>query len=487
MQPMGVSGSRTLSLCLFLCLVGVLPSWGAGDPETFAAQSADRVVYIPEQPSVNFLQYSGYIPVDENYGKALFYWFFEAAHKPENKPLLIWLNGGPGCSSVGYGAAQEIGPFLVKEGHDIELNPYAWNRGNYLLFLSANLLFLEAPAGVGFSYSNNTYVPGDSVTAWDSYTFLNKWLKRFPQFRTNELFIAGESYAGHYAPQLAEVIFDQNKIYYSLNDSSNYINLKGFMVGNPSLDEESDRKGMIDYAWGHAMLSDKDYQSILANCDFTRAYSNQTEQCTFAMANYNRLYSTIDMYSLNSPTCHQFSNASHGFRSRQPSNRTMSTFKVPAGGGSGYDACTSNYVYEYFNKPDVQEALHANVTQLSRPWDLCSDVVNNEWSDSAFSVLPVIRKLLDGGIRIWFYSGDADARIPVTSTRYSLNKLGLNITQDWTPWYHKDEVGGWTIKYEGGLTMATMRGAGHAVPVLAPESALLLVSHFLDNTDLPRS
>ncbi|CAN1255055.1 Serine carboxypeptidase-like 34 [Linum perenne] len=483
MQPMGVSGSRTLSLCLFLCLVGVLPSWGAGDPETFAAQSADRVVYIPEQPSVNFLQYSGYIPVDENYGKALFYWFFEAAHKPENKPLLIWLNGGPGCSSVGYGAAQEIGPFLVKEGHDIELNPYAWNRGNY----PANLLFLEAPAGVGFSYSNNTYVPGDSVTAWDSYTFLNKWLKRFPQFRTNELFIAGESYAGHYAPQLAEVIFDQNKIYYSLNDSSNYINLKGFMVGNPSLDEESDRKGMIDYAWGHAMLSDKDYQSILANCDFTRAYSNQTEQCTFAMANYNRLYSTIDMYSLNSPTCHQFSNASHGFRSRQPSNRTMSTFKVPAGGGSGYDACTSNYVYEYFNKPDVQEALHANVTQLSRPWDLCSDVVNNEWSDSAFSVLPVIRKLLDGGIRIWFYSGDADARIPVTSTRYSLNKLGLNITQDWTPWYHKDEVGGWTIKYEGGLTMATMRGAGHAVPVLAPESALLLVSHFLDNTDLPRS
>ncbi|CAN0909098.1 Serine carboxypeptidase-like 34 [Linum grandiflorum] len=134
MQPMGVSRSRTLSLCLLLCLVGVSPSWGAADPETIAAQSADRVVYIPEQPSVNFLQYSGYITVDESYGKALFYWFFEAAHKPEDKPLLIWLNGGPGCSSVGYGAAQEIGPFLVKEGHDIELNPYAWNRGNSFWF-----------------------------------------------------------------------------------------------------------------------------------------------------------------------------------------------------------------------------------------------------------------------------------------------------------------------------------------------------------------
>ncbi|CAI0416320.1 unnamed protein product [Linum tenue] len=481
---MGVSGLDALSLCMFLCLVGVSPSWGAVDPEIIAAQSADRVFYIPEQPSVNFLQYAGHITVDQSQERALFYWFFEAAHKSEDKPLLVWLNGGPGCSSVGYGAAQEIGPFLVKKGHQIELNHYAWNKGNS----SANLLFLEAPAGVGFSYSNNTYAPGDSVTAWDSYNFLNKWLKRFPQYRNSELFIAGESYAGHYAPQLAEVIFDQNKIYYSLNDSSNYINLKGFMLGNPSLDDETDRKGMIDYAWSHAMLSDKDYQSILSSCDFTRSDSNQTEQCQNGMANYYRLYSMIDMYGINSPTCHLPTNSSHSFFGRLPSNRTMtSKFRVPAAGAGGYDACTSDYVFEYFNRQDVQEALHADLNKVPRPWDLCSNQVGNDWNESAFSVLPVIRKLLDGGLRIWLYSGDADGRIPVTSTRYALTKLGVNITQDWTPWYNQEEVGGWTISYAGGLTMATVRGAGHAVPVLAPDRALLLVSHFLDNIDLPRA
>ncbi|CAN1255052.1 Serine carboxypeptidase-like 34 [Linum perenne] len=410
MQPMGVSGSRTLSLCLFLCLVGVLPSWGAGDPETFAAQSADRVVYIPEQPSVNFLQYSGYIPVDENYGKALFYWFFEAAHKPENKPLLIWLNGGPGCSSVGYGAAQEIGPFLVKEGHDIELNPYAWNR-------AANLLFLEAPAGVGFSYSNNTYVPGDSVTetsAKDAYIFLVNWFRRFPQFRSHDFYIAGESYAGHYVPQLAEAVYEGNK-----NASKDdHINLKGLIVGNALLDDETDQEGMVEYAWDHAVISDRVYQDVKTTCNFSREELGAS--CSFALQDYFKVYDLIDMYSLYAPAC---INGSFSSTSR----------KRPA----GYDPCISDVTETYFNRKDVQEALHANVSgRIPYTWTHCSDVIQG-WGDAPSSVLPLIKKLIAGGLRVWVFSGDTDGRIPVTSTRLTLKKLGLNTTKEWAPWYFK--------------------------------------------------
>lgn len=57
-------------------------------------QEADRVHGLPGQPPVKFKQYSGYITVNETHGRALFYWFFEATHKPEEKPLLLWLNGG---------------------------------------------------------------------------------------------------------------------------------------------------------------------------------------------------------------------------------------------------------------------------------------------------------------------------------------------------------------------------------------------------------
>lgn len=62
--------------------------------EVLAEQEADRVIRLPGQPRVNFKQYAGYVTVSESHGRALFYWFFEATHTPERKPLLLWLNGG---------------------------------------------------------------------------------------------------------------------------------------------------------------------------------------------------------------------------------------------------------------------------------------------------------------------------------------------------------------------------------------------------------
>lgn len=72
------------------------------DPETRALQEADRVWGLPGQPQVKFQQYAGYVSVDENYGKALFYWFFEATHKPKEKPVLLWLNGGTNIRPAQY-------------------------------------------------------------------------------------------------------------------------------------------------------------------------------------------------------------------------------------------------------------------------------------------------------------------------------------------------------------------------------------------------
>lgn len=97
----------------------------------------------------------------------------------------------------------------------------------------SNVIFLESPAGVGFSYSNTSsdyYEVGDKRTAEDSYTFLVNWLERFPQYKNRDFFITGESYAGHYVPQLAYTILLNN-------DRSNQtvINLKGIAVSRPSI------------------------------------------------------------------------------------------------------------------------------------------------------------------------------------------------------------------------------------------------------------
>ncbi|KAJ0889850.1 putative carboxypeptidase D [Helianthus annuus] len=182
---------------------------------------ADRIDKLPGQPVADFEQYAGYVTVDAEAGRALFYYFAESPQNSSTKPLVLWLNGGPGCSSFGYGAMEELGPFRVNsDGKTLYRNDYAWNS-------VANVIFLESPAGVGFSYSNRSsdYTTGDKQTAKDSYTFLVNWLNRFPQYKTRDFFITGESYAGHYVPQLASLIVAENK-----KTNQTVINLKGIAV-----------------------------------------------------------------------------------------------------------------------------------------------------------------------------------------------------------------------------------------------------------------
>ncbi|CAA7023459.1 unnamed protein product [Microthlaspi erraticum] len=452
-----------------------------------AAQRADLVTELPGQPPVKFRQYAGYVTVNETHGRALFYWFFEATHNPSKKPLLLWLNGGPGCSSVGFGASEELGPFFPQNSTqpDLKLNPYSWNK-------AANLLFLESPVGVGFSYSNTSRdisQLGDTVTAKDSYSFLVNWFKRFPQYKSHDFYIAGESYAGHYVPQLSEVIYNQNKI----APKKDFINLKGLMIGNALMDDETDQKGMIDYAYDHAVISDGLYKRVNEHCDFK--LEHVSKECNKALDEYFDVYKILDMYSLYSPRCvpttKNNSSISHSVAGnrRLPAVRGVYRPRLFSNNegwrkmGAGYDPCASDYTETYLNRRDVQEALHANVTNISYPWTHCSDRISF-WSDAPASVLPTLRTLVSAGLRIWVFSGDTDGRIPVTATRYTLKKLGLKTVQDWTPWYTKQQVGGWTVEYDG-LTFVTVRGAGHQVPTFKPREALQLVNHFLADKKLP--
>lgn len=117
-----------------LCYVMFLSFLFVGSCYSFynVEQENDRITYLPGQPeNVQFSQYSGYVTVNQQAGRALFYWLIESpsTRNPEKRPLVLWLNGGPGCSSVAYGAAEEIGPFHINaDGKTLYLNPYSWNN-----------------------------------------------------------------------------------------------------------------------------------------------------------------------------------------------------------------------------------------------------------------------------------------------------------------------------------------------------------------------
>ncbi|XP_057769707.1 serine carboxypeptidase-like 25 [Salvia miltiorrhiza] len=438
-------------------------------------EEADRIVALPGQPKVGFQQFSGYVTVNAAAGRALFYWLTEAVQNPSSKPLVVWLNGGPGCSSVGYGASEEIGPFRIsKTSSGLYLNKFSWNN-------LANLLFLETPAGVGFSYTNRSsdlFDTGDRRTAKDSLQFLVRWLDRFPRYKNREIYLSGESYAGHYVPQLAKQIVDYNA------NTNHKINLKGFMVGNAVTDNHYDNLGTVNYWWSHAMISDKTYRQLMSTCDFQRQKeSNECESLYYYAMDQE--FGNIDQYNIYAPPCSNNSDsASATRRAMRLPHRPLSGL---VGQLSGYDPCTEKYAEIYYNRADVQKALHANISgRIPYRWTACSETLNRNWNDSDASILPIYRQLIAAGLRIWVFSGDVDSVVPVTATRYSLAQLKLDTKIPWYPWYVKKQVGGWSEVYKG-VTFATVRGAGHEVPMFKPRAALQLFGSFLQGKPLPKS
>ncbi|KAL6545317.1 Serine carboxypeptidase-like 27 [Orobanche gracilis] len=432
-------------------------------------QEKDRITYLPGQPeNLGFNQYSGYITVNQQSGRALFYWLTEATENrvSEKSPLVLWLNGGPGCSSVAYGASEEIGPFRINsDGKTLYINPYSWNK-------LANLLFLESPAGVGFSYSNTSsdlYTAGDRRTAEDAYAFLVDWFERFPQYKYRDFYIAGESYAGHYVPQLSQIIFERNK-----GVENPVINFKGFLVGNAVTDDYHDYIGTFEYWWTHGLISDTTYKVLRTRCDLGSS-THPSSDCVKALEVANQEMGNIDQYSIYTLPCNSTSLSRRRLRGHYP---WMSR---------AYDPCTERYSQIYFNLPGVQKAFHANVTEISHPWQSCSDIVGNYWADSPLSMLPIYQELIAAGLRIWVFSGDTDSVVPITATRYSIDALKLPTVKKWYPWYDNRKlkgVGGWSQVYKG-LTLVTVTGAGHEVPLHRPRQAYILFRSFLNNALMP--
>ncbi|KAK4942550.1 hypothetical protein LTR10_017679 [Elasticomyces elasticus] len=158
-------------------------------------------------------QYSGYLDDNEN-DKHLFYWFFESRNDPKNDPVVLWLNGGPGCSSL-TGLFLELGPARINEKLQLVDNPYSWTN-------NASVIFLDQPVNVGYSYSSSS-VSNTVAAGKDVYALLTLFFKQFPEYAEQDFHIAGESYAGHYIPVFASEILAHKK--------SN-INLKSLLIGN---------------------------------------------------------------------------------------------------------------------------------------------------------------------------------------------------------------------------------------------------------------
>jgi serine carboxypeptidase-like clade 2 len=246
-----------------------------------------------------FTHWSGYAKTATE-GKELFSWVLEAETEPESKPVVLWLNGGPGCSSLG-GMWTELGPFVANKDQSLSLNPYSWNK-------AANMIFVEQPAGVGFSYP--AMDTNDTITADDTYHALLDIFAQLPALRGKPFYVFGESYGGHYVPNTVKRIQDGNA---ALPEGDpKIINIKGFGVGHGYTDWALDFNMNGPYGREHALCSERQYEAAMEACNGSTVacfWPNPAAQCdpkcndAVQAATANAMGGTIDIYDIYEDVC----------------------------------------------------------------------------------------------------------------------------------------------------------------------------------------
>eukprot|EP00762_Andalucia_godoyi_P008269 ANDGO_02965.mRNA.1 Serine carboxypeptidase-like 25 len=477
----------------FFLLVGLLCSvlWfascvGASRTELSDSGEADRITSLPgvsfDLPS---RQYSGYLQVSET--RRLFYWFVEAEIDPANAPLINWENGGPGCSSVS-GLLTENGPFrpAASSRHasidplsiELEYNEDTWTR-NY------SVLFIESPAFVGFSTSTDPHdaVVGDARTAQDMYNALVAFVAKFPRYANRDLWISGESYGGHYVPQLTQLIA-QSKAQPASQSMQLQLNLRGFLVGNPWTHPSYDaRYGELGTWFSHQVIDSATYAAMVQQCDFSKGLPpGDGSACDTLYAQAMQQAGNIDLYNLYEDVCLSTSKRA-GLMNFNPAAALAVSRYAP----QPTPPCIDVWTEAYMSRADVQYALHVTPTLQSEgvKWVECTSALNYSMTDLLTPVVPVWTDLIAnyGSLRMLVYSGDVDSVVGTAGTRAWIESaLKAQVKRPWTGYLVDGQVAGYSVVYDG-LTFVTVRGAGHMVPSFQAHRMLHVLHSFINNID----
>jgi len=251
------------------------PPLNSGEPliltpliENGQIEEARRLASVP--PLVgNITSYAGYLTTDIECGSNMFFWFFPAEGNYTEAPLSVWLQGGPGASSL-YGLFSENGPISLSPEGKVSLRKFSWTY-------ASSYLYIDNPVGTGFSFTNSTdcYSKDEVDVGRNLLITVKQILALFPELRTAPLYVTGESYAGKYVPALSYAIHKDNQ------DSAKPINLAGLAIGNGLVDPGNQlhygdylyQLGLIDSEQREYFRSEEERgRSLIAAADWMGAF-----------------------------------------------------------------------------------------------------------------------------------------------------------------------------------------------------------------------
>ncbi|KAL8090368.1 serine carboxypeptidase-like [Apium graveolens] len=392
--------------------------------------------------------HAGYYQIQHSHAAKMFYFFFESRNSKKD-PVVIWLTGGPGCSSE-LALFYENGPFSIAKNMSLVWNEYGWDK-------VSNLLYVDQPTGTGFSYSSDKrdIRHNEDGVSNDLYDFLQAFFVEHPQFAKNDFYITGESYAGHYIPAFAARVHHGNKA-----KEGAHINLKGFAIGNGLTNPEIQYKAYTDYALDNSIIKKSDYERInkvLPVCE-TAIKLCGTDGTISCMASYY--------------VCSSIFNS----------------IMALAGDTNYYDIrkkCEGSLCYDFsnaekfLNKKSVRESLGVGEIDFVS----CSPTVYQamlvDWMRNLEAGIPA---LLEDGIKVLVYAGEYDL---------ICNWLGNSRWVHSMQWSGQKEFGGSSetpfnvdgsaagvLKTHGPLSFLKVHNAGHMVPMDQPKAALEMLKRW---------
>ncbi|KAK6904545.1 hypothetical protein I203_105360 [Kwoniella mangroviensis CBS 8507] len=430
-------------------------------------------------PTVN--QLSGYLDISET--KHLFFWFEESRSNPKKDPLVLWLNGGPGCSST-TGLLFELGGCNIAEkGENVTFNEHSWNS-------VANVLYLDQPIGVGYSYSDGgEQVNNSPAAAEDVYAFLILFISQFREYSKQQFHIAGESYAGTYIPNIASVIY-KNNLALDLAPTPGVpkLNFASVMIGNGLTDPHAQFGSVPDWACDHSLSHYAPYEDPEGSeCVSLRAKAPRCQNLISSCYKTNSKFACVPAALY----CWSLFNEMQQLGLNMYDVRRKCDKSKDADGPLCYKEMS--WMETYLNKPEIKKQLGApdNVEFQS-----CNMQINQNFllqGDATHNSGALLNDLVDSGIRVLIYSGEADMLVNAIGCSRVVDNLETKYSSAYAKAHKKvfvdakNVTAGWTKSAgegAGNLAFVSFRNAGHMVPHDDPVGALTMISRWIKNEPL---
>ncbi|EIW66926.1 cathepsin A (carboxypeptidase C) [Tremella mesenterica] len=434
-------------------------------------------VVEPELCDPTVKQLSGYLDISET--KHLFFWFEESRNEPSSDPLVLWLNGGPGCSST-TGLLFELGGCnIANEGKNVTWNEHSWNN-------VANVLFLDQPVNVGYSYSDDETVNNSPAAAEDVYAFLMLFISKFTEYAEQDFHVAGESYAGTYIPNIGSTIFRHNTaLSLAPVPTLPILNLKSLLIGDGVTDPYNQFGTVAEWAcYGPYAVYDPAGPECAALPAKIQRCQNLISACYRTNSRFACVPAGIYCYSAIFGDLQDLGLNMYDVRRKCDKSKD-------ADGPLCYREM--GWMETYMNEPKNKQELGA---PASVTFQSCNMQINQNFllqGDGMHNSAALLPELIEAGIRVLLYAGEADMLVNSigcesvlanleTSYAAAYNSAKVNNFTD-----SDGEVVGWTKAAgdgSGNVAFVSFHNAGHMVPHDDPVGALTMFSKWLKNKPL---